>query len=50
MPSGGAHCTVLSKHCTSGERSTDRESRSGSGSDEDDINGERLDDSDWQIV
>ena len=41
MSSGGAHCTVLSKHCASEESSTD----GGSSNDvDDDINSELLDD------
>jgi len=44
MPYGGAHCTVMSKHGTGGERRTDRDS--GSGNDDDDnIDWEQLDDS-----
>jgi hypothetical protein len=42
MPKGGAHCTVLSRHCTSGERSTDCDISNNNG---DDISRELLDDS-----
>jgi hypothetical protein len=42
MPYSGAHCAVLSKHCTGGGRSTDRDC---SNDDDDNINLEKLDDS-----
>jgi hypothetical protein len=46
IPLDRTHCTVLSKHRTGGEHSTDRDTSSGSGNDDDDyINRELLDDS-----